>query len=150
MITTLQSHESKSGNGPRGPWTLNIFQTSSGLKVQTFDKAIASAALDLLGERVEMTYTEEKRGEFTNYTLTSISPAPEGAAEDSAPAGTKAAFDTAKQEVINRSAGLSRAIEAYATSGLEPLSDLEGVQELALRFAAFIETGEIVAAEVTA
>lgn len=156
ITTVLVDHDSKSGNGKKGRWVLNLFEAENGDSFQTFDRAIASEALDLLDQEVEIEYEEEQNGDFTNFVIQSITAVGEGGSKrrtsrksSSRTNGSRSSSrsngrssggsDTNKQTVINRSAALARAIESFAVASLDPVEEQAALFELANEYVAYIE-----------
>ncbi len=149
---TLTKHFQATGQRQNGDtWTRNDFKTADDLKFQTFDGTLASKAKSLLNVPVTLTYEPKERGQFVNNEITDIepvtgeAPAPSPVAANGQPT---AAHQDLKQDVINRSAGLARAIEFLSVAG-EPVLDAfdnGSLFELANTFARFFETGEYGAA----
>lgn len=158
VTTTLVEHDSKSGTGKKGRWVLNLFEDEHGDTYQTFDRALASEAADLLDvEGVEIEYTEEENGDFTNFVIQavtgpdSVTAKPKSRARSNGNGSSRSngngrggrGNDADRQKVINRSAGLARAIETFAVAGTDPFEEEIALFELAIRYAEFIETGEV-------
>ena len=154
---TLTKHYTDSGTNDRGSWTRNDFVAEDGTtRFKTFDGDVASKAKALLGVPCVVTYDLKERGQYVDNILKDIAPAPGVTQQDVTQAQAQTAAATtergerekAKQEVINRSAGLARAIEFCSVSGesVALAFDNGSLFELANTFARFIETGEFSAA----
>ena len=150
---TLTQHYQSRGTNSRGDWTRNDFKTDDGQKFQTFDFKLASRVKSLMGQLIEIEYEPKENGQYVNFEIVDVtplggsSPAPAQQAQVQAVASTDS-----RQEQINRSAGLARAIEFVSVSGESILEAFDNgtLFELALTFARFFETGEIAASSSVA
>ena len=149
VTTTLTSHETKSGASGKGPWTLNLFAAADGetYKVFTGPDGIASQAAGLIGQLVDLDI-EYKPAKDPRYPadkfITRIVPsaqAPQPTTQiRTTPSVNGNAYDE-RQAAINRNAGIARAIEAFGIAGVDPLTNLGELFELAETFAEYGATG---------
>lgn len=128
-VTTLVSHDQKSGTNKKGIWTLNKFTAADDRQYDTFDKEIASKALGLLGQAVEVSYEERQNGDFTNYTLTDVGLHGNGAQAAAPVTVSRPAVDD-RQTMIMRQSGLERAILSFAASNIDPVENQAELLEL--------------------
>lgn len=134
VATTIAAHEPKQIDGRNGAFTLHIFKTADGGRLQT---SKAEKANELYGltftngqpnnAPVTVTYEETKRGQYTNFDIQSSVAGHVPGAATSLPktgggGGGRGGYRGADQGVINRSAAVARAIEAHA-AGLVKLED---------------------------
>lgn len=146
---TLTKHFQENGESNGKAWTRNDFKTADGTRYSTFDGDLASQAKGLLNKPINLEYEIKERGQYVNNTILSISPI-SGVAETTFQSnGSQPTTPQAdRQEQINRSAGLARAIEFVSVSGESILEayDNGSLFLLALTFAGFFETGDYGAA----
>jgi len=156
VITQLVSHEPKTVKGRNGDFTVHKFKDANGAEFQTTDQETANSAFALTGDskglsRIAYAVEERKtqRGTFKNNDIKFIEPAPAGSTQEDTSSlkyggggggrGGWGGKDPAVQRQINRSAALSRAIEAHA-AGLASLQTSEALFALADKFVVYIET----------
>lgn len=152
--TTLVSHESKSGESARGPWTRHTYTDAANTKFQTFDQNLSNIAYGLLNQPVIVTYELKQNGQYTNNDITSVTPAgaavtgtvAQAAPQQTAPAAV-APTSTPDQRSpkIARGAGLKSALVAYELGLVKKASGTEvglaDIIRLADKFASYIENG---------
>lgn len=144
--TVLTGHETKSGVNSKGTWMMNLFTAQDGEEYQTFNVAIASQALALMGQTVDIAYEEQIRGNFTNKVITTIT-----ASAQSAPPPPTVAQTVVLTEIkpVDRNAGIARAIETFGVAGEDPLANQEELFELADIYARYGALGEKPSVAVT-
>ena len=131
VTTTLVGHETKSGTNAKGTWVMNLFEDQNGAKYQTFEADIASQALSLLiGQRVDITFEEVQRGDFTNKIIQSIQASTQIPTEQPTSASPQI-------EPVDRNAGIARAIETFGVAGVDPLENQDALFELADVYATY-------------
>jgi hypothetical protein len=146
--TILTDHETKSGLGKKGPWTLNLFTDTVGNKYQVFtgDDGIASQVVSLLGQYVKLTYEQQTRGDFTNNVITGVSAETAVEAPQTPSNGTEGVRPTPVPpegyvKPVDRNAGVARAIE-IAILRNETDATLDEILDLAEIFARYGALGE--------
>src|SRR3990167_7439492 len=133
--TVLVHHSTKAGTTAKGTWVLNTFKANDGTEYQTFDAALASQALALMGQPVEIEFTPEERGNFVNNTIVGIA-----ASTQTTPIlqQTYTAPPTvAEIKPVDRNAGIARAIETFGVAGVDPLENQDALFELADVYATY-------------
>lgn len=152
MVTTvtITKHFQANGNSNGRAWTRNDFRTDDGGKFQTYDGDVASQVKALMNQPVEIEYTVKENGQYVNNEIVSVR-ALNGAAPTPAPVQANGQPTTPaddRQVMINRSAGLARAIEFCSVAGISVAEELDsgGLFMLSDTFARYFETGEFGAA----
>jgi len=148
-LTTLNEHKIFTGTNARGDWSKTVFFASDGREYGTFKADVASKGINLIGQPVKVEYSENKRGDFTNYVLENVTTqngaAEPAAAQEPAPATTHVHVlpdHGSKDWQIARAVGLKEARETFQGNEIDPLQSLSELYELAAQHARFLVTGE--------
>jgi hypothetical protein len=113
---TLKTHESKSGNGKNGPWTLHVFTDEHNQPYKTFEAAIGNLAYGLINQPAIVTY-DEKAAKDPKYppdrNIRTVEPAPV------APGGSVAPPTAPVASIPAPTSGDDRELRIMRQSGLE-------------------------------
>jgi hypothetical protein len=144
VITTVEDVKVVAeGNKNGRDWTKSAVIAGDGREYATFDGELASEAKSLTGQTVKITFTESQRGKYTNYDLTDIEAA-EGAtpvaANSNGNSGSRSGEFRSKYE-IRYSVALEQAITAFGVSGVDVITKVPELYELADEF--FERLGQI-------
>lgn len=154
VATTITSHEPKQIEGRNGSFTMHLFKTADGGRLQTTKGEKANELYGLAftdgqpnNAPVTVTYEESQRGRYTNFDIvSSVAGHVPGAAtslpkSSSGGGGGRGGYTPKDQAVINRSAALSRAIETVAAGivSIEELGGSAGLFKLADSYVKYIE-----------
>jgi hypothetical protein len=134
IITTVEDVKVVAeGSNNRGPWTKTAVVGGDGREYATFDGGLASQASALKGKVAKLTFKESVRGKYTNLDLESIEEAEAGATP--VPAGSNSKKDEFRsKEEIRYTAALDAALTAFGIAGVNPVTSVPELYELADEF----------------
>lgn len=148
-ITTLTKHYQETGVRNNKPWTRNDFKDDQGVKFATFDAALASKALSLIDVPSVILHDDPNPKYPDSFTFTGIEAQPQlfptnGNADPEAQQAADPGYFPPSLQIkpVDRNAGLARAIETFATAGVDPLEKQAELFELAEIYAAFGALGQ--------
>ncbi len=123
---TITSYSKKDVQGRNGKFTMTMFQTQSGREYATSKGEIASQAVLLMNQPVEIEHEVVQKGDYTNYYLQGIKTA-NGAAPvpqaDPGPIPANATFPQGDRDAaIAKAVALKAATETIKSLG-EPVKD---------------------------
>lgn len=144
VTTTLRESTSRNGTSALGDWTMTLFKDDAGREFQTFDGSLASAAQALIGKLSEVEYEEKlsKDGKYTNKVLKAVAEATNGAVATPAPAPTSKGGEFRSPAQIIRTSALELAVSAYGIVGQDPVTDTDGVIQLAFIYEKYVTYGD--------
>jgi hypothetical protein len=143
VITTVEDVKVVAeGNKNGRDWTKSAVIAGDGREYATFDGELASEASRLKGQTVKITFTESQRGKYTNYDLTDIE-----SAEGATPVAINSNGSSSRKDEfrskyeIRYTAALEQAITAFGVSGVDVITKVPELYELADEF--FERLGQI-------
>ncbi len=110
-VDTITSYAKKDVQGRNGKFTMTMFQTQSGREYATSKGEIASQAVLLMNQPVEIEHEVVQKGDYTNYYLQGVKTVNGAAPVPQTDPGPSVAPQSDREDAIARAVALKAAVD---------------------------------------